>query len=178
MKYYVSRWECLTYGRVIAHWQPVVAHIQTARLRKWHVDDPHTYTTRIGHMHAYVHLLPPHAVLIVDFDCRPLPVQISWKSPSLHEVRAEEHEPALMLRQDAISVFWRRQTRQKPLTLTLTVHCFLLTTHVGNGCGSLRLHLLLDSFGSILHSLSQCLTVHCHLNLKVSQSNNNTRSNN
>ena len=50
-------------------------------------------------------LLPPQFSLIIDFYCRPLPVQISWKSPSLHEVRAEEHEPALMLRQDAISVF-------------------------------------------------------------------------
>ena len=40
------------------------------------------------------------------------------------------------------------------------------------------LHLLLDLFGSILHLLSQCLTVHCHLNLKISQSNDNTRSNN
>ena len=168
-----------------------VSHIRTCHCALAASSGPHTnrtitqmtrgWSTYIHNPYrAYACICPFIAtpVLIIDFDCRPLPAQISWKSPSLHEVRAEEHEPALMLRQDAISVFWRRQTRQKPLTLTLTVHCFLLTTHVGNGCGSLRLHLLLDSFGSILHSLSQCLTVHCHLNLKVSQSNNNTRSNN
>ena len=54
-----------------------------------------------------IHPFIAATVLIIDFYCRPLQVQISWKSPSLHEVRAEEHEPEIMLRQDA-----RRQTRQ------------------------------------------------------------------